>query len=399
MDDPPVQRRLAAVLAADVAGYSRLMNEDEDATITAWHAARERVIDPTLEHFSGRIVKHTGDGFLAEFTTATDAVNCSVRLQEDLAHQNRDVPADRQMLFRMGINVGEIAVDAEDIHGDGVNIAARLEGLAVPGGIYITAAVHDQVRKKIEHGCDFIGERKLKNIAEPVSIYSMHVAGGAPGGKRSGGNIKRRRRIISVGAAIVILIPIVATLLGGSSVPETAGPPSIVVTPFRAIGSENTSRDFSEGLTEDVLTALSADPGIRVVTAAAGFAQGDAASRVASASAQARYLLEGSVRGSGNIRITAQLIDTRTGFHLWGARYDRQMADPLAQQSEISAKIVATLTDKITTMRMDQLEQVEGQSNFSMLLSGLEMIGRAIGDTVSMPGDLLDRLRGKSNEG
>ena len=395
MGDHTVRRRLAAVLAADVAGYSRLMNEDEDATIAAWHAARERIIDPTLEKFSGRIVKHTGDGFLAEFPSATDAVNCAVRMQEDLAHQNRDLAADRQMLFRMGINIGEITVDDDDIHGDGVNIAARLEGLADPGGIYISSAVHDQVRKKVEHGCDFIGERKLKNIAEPVSIYSMHVAGGAPGGKRSGGGLKRRRRAIGIGAAALVLVVIVASLLGGTP-SETLGPPSIVVMPFRAIGGETASRVFSDGLTEDLLTALSANPTVRVVTAAPSSTQADAATRFASAGAQARYLLEGSVRGSATIRITAQLIDTRTGFHLWGGRYDRAMADPLAQQTEISAKIVKTLTDKLTAMRMDQLEKEESKNSFSMLLSGLEMMGRALGDTISMPGELLDRWRGKS---
>jgi TolB-like protein len=374
------------------------MNEDEDATITAWHAARERVIDPTLAHFSGRIVKHTGDGFLAEFATATDAVNCAVRLQEDLAHLNRDVAADRQMLFRMGINIGEITVDNDDIHGDGVNIAARLEGLADPGGVYISAAVHDHVHKKIEHGCDFIGERKLKNIAEPVSIYSMHVAGGAPGGKRSGGGLKRRRRAVGIGAAVLAIMVIAASLLGGTE-PTLSGPPSIVVTPFRAIGDEGGARVFSEGLTEDLLTALSADPSVRVVTAAVSNTQADAAARVAAAGTQARYLLEGSVRGSGPIRITAQLIDTRTGFHLWGGRYDRAMADPLAQQAEISAKIVKTLTDKLTIMRMDQLEQEQDRGSFSMLISGLEMVGRALGDAISMPGELLDRWQGNSDDG
>ena len=210
MGDHPVQRRLAAVLAADVAEYSRLMNEDEDATIAALHAARNRVIDPTLNQFSGRIVKHTGDGFLAEFTTATDAVNCAVRMQEDLGHQNRDLASDRRMLFRMGINLGEIAVDGDDIHGDGVNIAARLEGLAPPGGILVSASTHDQVRKKVDHGFDFIGERKLKNISEPISLYRIHLGDETATARNplSVGRFWRSRTGKVVTAAAVLLIAV-----------------------------------------------------------------------------------------------------------------------------------------------------------------------------------------------
>ena len=173
MSDQPIQRRLAAILAADVAGYSRLMNEDEYATISAWRSARTDVIDPKISEFGGRIVKHTGDGFLAEFTTATDAVKCAIRMQEEMRVLNQETPTNRRMEFRMGINLGEITVDDEDIHGDGVNIAARLEGLAEPGGICVSANIHDQVWKKIDREFEDMGRQQLKNIAEPVSYYRV----------------------------------------------------------------------------------------------------------------------------------------------------------------------------------------------------------------------------------
>ncbi len=176
MDAKPVQRRLAAVLAADVAGYTRMMQTDEDATMASWYASRNEVIDPKIAEHKGRIVKLTGDGFLAEFPTVQDAVRCAVDMQTELVGRNSDVPDDRRMDFRMGVNLGDIIVDSEDIYGDGVNIAARLESLAEPGAVCISAAVYDQVKNKLALDYTSLGAQKLKNIAEPLQVYQIGVA-------------------------------------------------------------------------------------------------------------------------------------------------------------------------------------------------------------------------------
>lgn len=180
MEAKPVQRRLAAVLAADVAGYTRMMQRDEDATMSSWYASRTEVIDPKIAKHKGRIVKLTGDGFLAEFPTVQDAVRCAVDMQTELVGQNNDVPDDRRMDFRMGVNLGDIIVDSEDIYGDGVNIAARLESLAEPGTICISAAVYDQVKNKLALDYTSLGAQKLKNIAEPLQVYQVRTAAAPP---------------------------------------------------------------------------------------------------------------------------------------------------------------------------------------------------------------------------
>ena len=173
MEPQDTERRLAAILAADVAGYTRLMNADEDATMAAWWSARKEVIDPCISEHGGRIVKHTGDGFLAEFGTVLNAVQCAVAMQTEQAIRNADVPPDRRMDFRMGINLGDIVVDSEDIYGDGVNIAARIESLAAPGGISISGSVYDQVRKKVDLTFEDMGEQAVKNISDPIHVYAI----------------------------------------------------------------------------------------------------------------------------------------------------------------------------------------------------------------------------------
>lgn len=188
MADQEVQRRLAAVLAADVAEYTRLMEVDEDATLSAWWSARKDVIDPTVARYRGRIVKHTGDGFLAEFPTATEAVQCAISMQTDLVAIHSKTPEDRRFAFRMGINLGEIVADKDDIYGEGVNLAARLESLAEPGGICISEDVHRQVRRKLSIDFEYLGEKSLKNLSEDAAVY--HVAFG---GKRKGSGKKKER--------------------------------------------------------------------------------------------------------------------------------------------------------------------------------------------------------------
>ena len=338
MGDQSIQRRLAAILAADVADYSRLVNEDEAATIEAWHAARA-LIDPTIAAFGGRIVKHTGDGFLAEFGTATEAVECAIRMQDDLTGRSRGVPENRRMLFRMGINLGEITADADDIHGDGVNIAARLEGLADAGGIMISANVFEQVRKRIDRDFEDMGTETLKNIAEPVRHYRVRLDGSEP--------------------------------------PSQAGPPSLAVLPFHALDGTDAQKSFGAGLTEDLITSLTSKPGIRVLAASSGGKRPNA-----------QYYFEGSVRGSGKIRITAQLIDARTGFHLWGGRYDRMFTDPLELQAEVSAKIVATLDEKLAAIR-DARQPGASEDSSGIMLAGLEFIGRVAEEAIALLGAVI----------
>lgn len=374
-----MERRLAAILAADVADYSRLMNEDEAATIAAWHAARA-LIDPTIAEFGGRIVKHTGDGFLAEFGTATQAVESAIRMQDDLAGRNRGTPEARRMQFRIGINLGEITADAEDIHGDGVNIAARLEGIAEPGGIMISANVFEQVQKKISRDCDDMGAANLKNIAEPVRHYRVRLDGSeavAVAVQPPARPVARHRRK-RAGAWLLALLLAVGLGVAGwrAAAPERplpSGPPSLAVLPFTAIGGGAAQKAFGAGLTADLITSLSSKPGIRVFTGGA----------TARAKTGAQYLFEGSVRGTEKIRITAQLIDAKTGFHLWGGRYDRVLTDPLEQQAEVSAKIVATLNEKLTAMRRQQTEGKTGSGN-GVLMTGLALIGRVAEEAIGL---------------
>ncbi|MDP6429075.1 MAG: adenylate/guanylate cyclase domain-containing protein [Rhodospirillales bacterium] len=377
MGDQPSERRLAAILAADVAGYTRLMNQDEAGTINAWQAARAEVIDPLVAEYGGRIVKHTGDGFLAEFATATDAVDCAVRMQNDLAEGGRDVPEARRMQFRMGINLGEITADADDIHGDGVNIAARLEGLAEPGGILVSASVYDQVRKKVDHEFDDMGTRRVKNISEPVRHYRVRLDGTEPLPHAA-----RHRRGFGRRTTWLLLI-ILAAGLGvavwrAAAPPERApgGPPSLAVLPFNAIDGSAVQKSFGAGLTEDLITSLSSIPGIRVLAGSGGGGR-----------SKAQYFIEGSVRGSGKIRITAQLIDAKTGFHLWGGRYDRVLSDPLEQQAEVSAKIVATLDEKLAAIQ-DARRGGEEEGG-GMLLAGLEFIGRVAEEAIALLGTVI----------
>jgi len=404
-DSPPFQRRLAAILAADVAGYSRLMRDDENATIRAWHTARGDVIDPTIARFEGRIVKHTGDGFLAEFATATDAVKCAIQIQEELNRRNAPVPPDRRMEFRMGINVGEITVDEEDIHGDGVNIAARLESIGEPGGVAISDNVFEQVERKIDAGLEWMGTHQVKNMAEPLSYYRVLLDGLPPSRHPSKRPTRAFQNVRNIPRHRMVAWLVLFFFLGvvGAAVWQTAftsavspGPPSLTVNEFRTIGEQASNRGFSEGLTEDLITALSSNPNLRVISGRAALE----GIQPPSERRQKRYILEGTVRGGVTIRITAQLVDAETGVHLWGGRYDRLLADPLTQQGEVSAKIVATLSEKFAQMEQDQAEA--GGTIMSGTSAVLELLGRMAEGAVTLPGNVFARLfgdQGRSAQG
>jgi adenylate cyclase len=315
----PVKRRLAAILAADVAGYSRLMGLDEAGTAQALREHRAAA-DPLIAQHGGRIVKTTGDGVLIEFGSVVSAVQCAIALQRLTTERNAGSPGDRRMEWRIGIHLGDVLVEGDDILGDGVNIAARLEGIAEPGGICISDDAFRQVRGKIEAEFADIGEQSLKNIARPLRVYSI---GASPATEQP-------------------------------TTPPTALPlpdkPSISVLPFQNMSADPEQEFFSDGITEDITTALSKVRWFFVIARNSSFTYKGRAIDVKQVGRElgVRYVLEGSVRKSGNrVRITAQLVDATFGNHVWAERYDRELADIFAVQDEITERVVGAIEPQL----------------------------------------------------
>ncbi len=314
-----MERRLAAIMATDVVGYSRLIRSDEEGTIAALKALRADLIDPKLSQHNGRIVKLMGDGMLAEFQSVVDAVRAAVETQEAVAKHNSDLTEDKRIEFRAGINLGDVIVDGDDIHGDGVNVAARLEGLAKPGGICISGAVHDQVRDRLDVGFEDMGEQTVKNIDRPVRVWRWTA-------DASAAKSKARRR-------------------GARS-----EKPSIAVLPFDDLSHDPENEALADGLTEDIITALSRTRWHHVTARNSTFAYKGRSPDVRDVAAAlgVRYVLEGSVRRAGNrVRITAQLVDAETGNHVWADRFDRSLDDLFALQDEIAHRVASLLTELI----------------------------------------------------
>ncbi len=322
-----VERRLAAVLAADVAGYSRLMGRDEERTLANLKSFRKTLVDPAIAAHRGRIVKTTGDGLLVEFASAVDAARCGVEVQRGMAAQNADVAPDVRIEFRIGIHVGDIIIDDNDIFGDSVNIAARLEGIAEPGGICMSDDAYRQIRGKVEIACDDIGPQTLKNIAEPMRAWRIRPIGQSPPAAQSG---------------------------SAASQPYAFTPPdrpSIAVLPFQNMSGDPEQEYFCDGLVEDIITTLSKVAGLRVIARNSSFVYKGRSVDIREAARQlgVRYILEGSARKSGNrIRVTAQLIDAQDGAHLWAERYDRAMDDIFAIQDEITLVLATEMQVKLT---------------------------------------------------
>ena len=311
MADARVQRRLTAILVADVAGYSRLMSNDEEGTLAALKACRRELTDPKVAEHHGRIVKTTGDGMLAEFASAVDAVRCAVEIQRAMAERNTAIPEDRRIEFRIGINVGDVLIDEGDIYGDGVNIAARLEALASPGAICLSEDAYNQIKNKLTLNVSDIGEQHLKNIARQVRVYAVWLDG-------------------------LLHRPTLA-------LPDK---PSIAVLPFQNMSGDPEQEYFADGIVEEIITALSRVRWLFVIARNSSFIYKGRAVDVKQIGRElgVRYVLEGSVRKSGGrIRITAQLIDALTGAHLWADRYDRDLADIFAVQDEITSSVAAII--------------------------------------------------------
>jgi adenylate cyclase len=332
MDERRVERRLAAVLAADVVGYSRLMEVDEAGTLARLNAVRVELIDPAISKCKGRIIKTTGDGMLVEFQSVTEALRCAVDFQQRMARRNRDVPAARALLYRIGINLGDVIVEGDDIFGDGVNVAARLESIAEPGGICISAAVRDQVGDRLEVRYEDLGEQQVKNISRPIRAFRVHLNSDA-GSVAPGGETARA---------------------------ESARKPSIAVLPFVNMSGDAEQEFFADGLTEDIITELSRFRELLVISRNAVFVHKGKPIKTRDIAREfgVDYVVEGSVRkASDRVRVTVQLIDGETETHVWADRYDRKLEDIFAIQDEVTSAVVATLFGRVEAARQDKAQR------------------------------------------
>ncbi len=342
-----MERRLAAIIAADVVGYGRLMEADEAGTLAVLKARRREILQPLLAQHHGRTVKLMGDGVLVEFASAVNAVACAVALQESMAAANADLPEDRHIVLRIGINLGDLIVEGTDLYGDGVNIAARLEALAEPGSIYLSQTVFSHVRSKLEVRFDDLGERTLKNMGEPLRVY----------------------RVAGRGARATAL----------SANPVLPSKPSIAVLPFTNMSGDPDQRYFSDGITEDIITELSRFRELLVIARNSSFQYRDGAVDVKRIGQDLRvaYVVEGSVRRAGTrIRVTAQLVEVATGTHLWAERYDRELEDIFAVQDEITHTVVATLVGRLAANSADKSRRKPTQywAAYDYFLQGRECL-------------------------
>jgi adenylate cyclase len=340
MAEGRVKRRLAAILAADIVGYSRLMGSDEEGTLTALKACRREVLQPKVSEHRGRIVNTPGDAVLVEFPSAVDAVHCAMEIQKEMAERNSILPKDRQVQFRIGINVGDVIVDdQDDIYGDGVNIAARMESLARPGAICLSDDAYNQIKGKLAIDVSDMGEQQLKNIAQPVRAYGV--------------------RLDDAPASEFPDKPSSAVLPFVGDAPALALPdkPSIAVLPFENLSGDSKQEYFADGISEDITTELSRFSDLFVIARNSSFKyKGKAVDlRQVGRELGVRYILEGSIRRGGDrVRISAQLIDSGTGAHRWAERYDRDLKDVLTIQDEVARTIASILAAHVNKAEVER---------------------------------------------
>jgi TolB-like protein/class 3 adenylate cyclase/Flp pilus assembly protein TadD len=339
MAEERVDRRLAAIFAGDIAGYSRLMGADEEGTLRQLKAHRRELVDAKITEHRGRIVKTTGDGMLVEFFSVVDAVRCAVDIQRDMAERNAGVPTDKRIEFRIGINVGDIIIDGDDIFGDGVNVAARLEALADPGGIMVSGVVHDQVRDKLSFDFEDMGEQAVKNIARPVGVHRVQLT-------------EKLATNRSAPAA-------------GKMERTPSDRPSLAVLPFVNMSGDAEQEYFADGITEDIITALTKLHWFFVIARNSSFIYKGKAFDVKRVARElgVRYVLEGSVRKGGNrVRITAQLIDAATGNHIWAERYDSELIDIFDLQDQVTTRVVGALAPKLEQVEIERASRKPTES-------------------------------------
>jgi adenylate cyclase len=347
MAEERVQRRLAAILAADVVGYSRLMERDEAGTMALLKGRRKQILEPLVANHHGRIFKVTGDGVLVEFGSAVNAVQCAVALQQDMAAANSGQPDDWHVLLRIGVNLGDVMVEGSDLYGEGVNIAARLEGIAEPGGVLVSGTAYDHIKGKVKVGFDDLGAQALKNIAEPIRAYRV------------------------ADTPVVAIKP-----------PKTTSEkPSIAVLPFTNMSGDPTQEYFSDGITEDIITELSRYHSLLVMARNSCFQFRGSSIDIAAVrrALGVRYVVEGSVRRAANrIRVTAQLIDAVTQSHLWAERYDRDVQDIFAVQDEVTGTVVATVEGRVAASGAEYARQkpTKEWAAYDFFLQGRECVNR-----------------------
>ena len=359
-----VERRLTAILCADVFGYSRLMGEDEEATLRTLSAYR-KLIDSLIEQHRGRFVNSAGDSVLAEFASVVNAVQCAVEIQSTLKAENGGLPSDRRMEFRIGVNLGDVMVDGEQIYGDGVNVASRLESLADPGGICISGKVHEEIRSKLALGCEDLGAQTVKNIAEPVRVFRVMSEGAAHATNRATERSLRKHwrgsafslAGLAIIAAVIVLVqhlslrPPTTTAsippIQSLSLPDI---PSIAVLPFTNLSGDRNQEYFSDGITDELTIALSKLPGLFVTDRNSAFTYKGKAFKAKDIGRElgVRYLVEGGVeRASGQVRITAQLVEAPTANEIWAEQYDRPLRDIFSLQDEIVRRVANTLDIRV----------------------------------------------------
>jgi TolB-like protein len=332
MVDQRVERKLAAILAADVVGYSRLMGVDEEGTLKQLKALRRSLVDPKIEEHRGRIVKTTGDGMLVQFASVVDALRCAIEIQRRMVERNAETPGEKRIEFRMGINVGDIIIDGDDIYGDGVNVAARLEGLSEPGGICVSRGVREQVLDKLDLSFEDAGEQQLKNIARTIRVYRVRLS----------------RTVAKVSAALTL--------------PDK---PSIAVLPFQNMSGDPEQEYFADGVVGEIITALSRIRWLFVIARNSSFTYKGRAVDVKQVGRElgVRYVLEGSVRKGGNrVRITGQLIDVSTGAHIWADRFEGELANIFDLQDQVTASVVGTIEPKLEQAEMNRAKRKPTES-------------------------------------
>lgn len=396
-----ITRKLRAILSADVKGYSLLMADDETCTIKKLKEYRDSMSDLIRSH-SGRVVDAVGDNLLAEFSSAVDAVQCSVEIQKDLKQKNEELPENRRLEFRIGINIGDVIQDGDRIYGSGVNVAARIEGLAEPGGICISRNAYDHIKEKLNFGYEYLGDHEVKNIKDPVRVYKILVAP-KDAGRLIGEEPKpsTSRWIWPLTVAVIILLGFVGWLsyqkatapeFEPATVEKMAYPlpvePSIAVLPFGNMSNDPNQEYFCDGITEQIITSLSNVPFLFVIARNSTFVYKNKPVKVQQIAEElgVQYILEGSVLRSGDkLRITAQLIDATTGHHLWAESYDRRMTDIFLLYDEITMKIIAELQVELTASDLGRVSSIKTENlrAYENLLKGYgHMWHRTVGDTL-----------------
>jgi adenylate cyclase len=370
-----VERKLAAILSADVVGYSRLMAEDEAGTIQTLTNYRKLITGLVTDHH-GRVVDAPGDNLLAEFPNALDAVQCAVEIQGVLRVRNQSLSEQRRMLFRIGVHLGDVTAEGERIYGDGVNIAARLEGLADPGGVCISGEVQRQVENRLDFRCEDLGEQSLKNIEKSVRVYRVRTEAGAPPAAPA---LRGGRKVVLAGGVALVLIAAalagwrllaptpeeMAVIAEEFTVPGFGGAPAIAVLPFDNLSGDPEQEYFADGIAEDLITRLSAWRSFPVIARNSSFVYKGKPVDVKQVSRElgSRYMVEGSVRRAGDrIRISAQLIDATTGHHVWAETYDRELREIFALQDEITERVVASIYPELLKSEMARAARRDSQS-------------------------------------